>query len=133
MSRVRHYVRQVIADIYQHETPEKLIDEGIDVIIGAARFVDPHTIQIGPRTLSAKKFILATGAYPFVPPVPGLEDVPYLTYLQIFDNDRLPERLLVMGAGPIGSEIAQAYQTCPASFGTTTVPKLSRFVTIRVN
>ncbi len=110
MNQVRNYVRQVIADIYQHETPEKLVGKGIDVVIGAAHFVDPHTIQVGQRRLSAKKLILATGAHPFIPPVPGLDEVPYLTYLQMFDNDQLPERLLVMGAGPIGSEIAQAYQ-----------------------
>jgi pyruvate/2-oxoglutarate dehydrogenase complex dihydrolipoamide dehydrogenase (E3) component len=110
MSKVRDYVRQVIADIYQHETPEKLGGKGIDVVMGAAQFVDAHTIQVGQRRLAAKKFILATGAHPFIPPVPGLDDVPYLTYLHIFDNNQLPERLLVMGAGPIGSEIAQAYQ-----------------------
>jgi pyruvate/2-oxoglutarate dehydrogenase complex dihydrolipoamide dehydrogenase (E3) component len=110
MGQVRQYVRQVIGDVYRHETPEQLIAKGIDVVMGQAQFLDSHTIQVGQRTLSAKKFILATGAHPFIPPIPGLAEVPYLTYLQIFDNDRLPERFLVVGAGPIGAEIAQAYQ-----------------------
>jgi pyruvate/2-oxoglutarate dehydrogenase complex dihydrolipoamide dehydrogenase (E3) component len=110
MSRVRDYVKQAIVDIYQHETPEQLRREEMDVIIGAARFLDARTIQVCERTLTAKKFIITTGAHPFVPNVPGLQDVPYLTYLQLFDNDCLPERFIVMGAGPIGAEIAQAYQ-----------------------
>jgi len=110
MGKVRDYVRSVIADIYQHETPEQLKQQGIDVAIGEARFVDSHTIQVDKRQLSARKFILATGAHPLIPPVSGLAGVPYRTYLNIFDNDRLPERLLVIGAGPIGAELAQAYQ-----------------------
>ena len=110
MSKVRDYVRQAIADVYQHETPEHLIDQGIEVINGAAHFLDAHTIQVDEQTLKAKKFIIATGAKPFIPNIPGLEDVSYSTYLDLFDNDRLPKRLIVMGAGPIGVEIAQAYQ-----------------------
>jgi len=109
MDRVRAYVKQAINDVYQHETPEVLANKGIDVISGAARFSDPHTIQVNGRALTARKFIITSGAHPLVPPVPGLDEVPYLTHMQIFDNDRLPERLLVMGAGPIGSELAQAY------------------------
>jgi pyruvate/2-oxoglutarate dehydrogenase complex dihydrolipoamide dehydrogenase (E3) component len=110
MSLVRDYIRRAVEGVVQHETPEHLVGEGIDVIIGAARFKDDHTIQVGERTLRAKKFILTTGAAPFIPNVPGLPDVPYLTYYQLFENECLPGRLLVMGAGPIGSEIAQAYQ-----------------------
>lgn len=110
MANVRSYIHQAISDVYQHETPQQLEQQGIEVIMGAAQFIDAHTIRVGEQTLRAKKFILTTGAHPFIPNIPGLADVPYLTYLQIFDNDHLPERLIVMGAGPIGSEIAQAYQ-----------------------
>ncbi len=110
MFKVRDYVHQAIANVYQHETPEKLAAEGIEVIQGAARFIDAHTLKVGERTLQAKKFIIATGAHPFIPPISGIKDVSYLTYLQIFDNVHLPKRLLVIGAGPIGSELAQAYQ-----------------------
>jgi len=110
MSRVREYVWGTIDETYQQETPEKLARQGIEVIIGAARFIDAHTLQAGERTLSADKFIIATGAHPLIPDISGLRDVPFLTYLEIFDNHRLPERLIVLGAGPIGVEMAQAYQ-----------------------
>jgi pyruvate/2-oxoglutarate dehydrogenase complex dihydrolipoamide dehydrogenase (E3) component len=110
MGRVRDYVRRAIDAVHHHETPEVLANKGIDVIFGAAHFIDAHTVQLGEQHLSAKKFIITTGAQPSIPPVPGLDEVPYQTYLDIFDNDYLPERLLVMGAGPIGSELAQAYQ-----------------------
>lgn len=79
-------------------------------MFGAAQFVDPYTIRAGDRILTAKKFIISTGAHPFIPPIPGLEHVPYVTYEQVFENDQLPERFLVIGVGPIGAEIAQAYQ-----------------------
>ncbi len=110
MRQVREYVRRAIAAIYQHEAPEQLAQQGIDVVFGAARFLDAHTIQAGERTLSARKSIIATGAHPHIPGIPGLGDTPFLTYMQIFDNDELPERLIVIGAGPIGAEMAQAYQ-----------------------
>jgi len=110
MKGVRRYVRQAIARVYRHETPEVLTRDGIEVIFGAAQFVDAHTLRAGERTLSARKFLIATGAHPYIPPIPGLRDVPFLTYLQIFDNTTLPDRLLVIGAGPVGVELAHAYQ-----------------------
>jgi pyruvate/2-oxoglutarate dehydrogenase complex dihydrolipoamide dehydrogenase (E3) component len=110
MRKVRDYIQQAIRGVYQYETPEFIEQKGIEVIFGTARFLNPHTIQVGAQTLEAKKFIIATGAYPFIPPIPGLNDLPYLTHMEIFDNERLPERFMVIGAGPIGSEIAQAYQ-----------------------
>ena len=109
MAQVRDYVRGVIADIYQHETPERLRESGVDLFVGAARFLDESTIQSGIQELTAKKFIIATGARPFIPPIPGLDMVPYQTYEQFFNNDRLPGRLLVLGAGATGLEMAQAY------------------------
>jgi len=110
MGKLRDYIRQVIGEVYQHETPESLMHNGIEVVLESARFVATQTIQAGSRTMSAKKFIIATGALPFIPPIPGLQEVPYRTYLDIFDNDYLPDRFVVIGAGPIGAEIAQAYQ-----------------------
>ena len=110
MEKVRDYIRQVIDTVYQYETPEYLLNEGIDVIPGKAQFNDAHTVQVGSDLLTARKFIVATGARPFIPPIPGLDQVPYLTYEKIFENDRLPSQLLIIGAGPIGTEIAQAYQ-----------------------
>jgi len=126
MAKVRAYVRQAIEDIYRHETPDRLAEQGIEVVKGTARFLNAHTLQVGERTLSAKKFIIATGSRPFIPPVPGLSAVPYLTYEQIFENDHLPECLIVMGAGPIGVEIAQAYRRLGAQVALIDVGLLPR-------
>jgi pyruvate/2-oxoglutarate dehydrogenase complex dihydrolipoamide dehydrogenase (E3) component len=126
MSKVCAYVQQAVEVVYQSETPQQLAEKGIDVVIGAAHFLGPHVIQVGERTLSAKKFILVTGAQPFIPPVPGLSEVPYVTYRQIFDNEQLPRRLLVLGAGPVGVEIAQAYQRLGAQvtlIGSSLLPR----------
>ena len=126
MAKVHAYVQQAIAAVYQSETPQQLTDKGLDVVMGAAHFLDSHVIQVGERTLSAKKFIIATGAQPFIPPVPGISEVPYVTYRQIFDNEQLPRRLLVLGAGPVGVEIAQAYRRLGAQvtlIGSSLLPR----------
>jgi pyruvate/2-oxoglutarate dehydrogenase complex dihydrolipoamide dehydrogenase (E3) component len=109
MRFVRAHIQTIIQEIYQHETPEAFSKRGVDVIQGTARFIDPHHVVVGDRTLRAKKFVIATGARPTVPNIPGIESIPYKTNLNLFDNDVLPEHLLVLGAGPIGMEMAQAY------------------------
>jgi pyruvate/2-oxoglutarate dehydrogenase complex dihydrolipoamide dehydrogenase (E3) component len=80
------------------------------VIEGQARFSDASTIMVNQRPIRAKAFLITTGARPRVPAIAGLKDVPFLTYEQIFENDRLPGALVVIGGGPIGMELAQAYQ-----------------------
>jgi pyruvate/2-oxoglutarate dehydrogenase complex dihydrolipoamide dehydrogenase (E3) component len=110
MTKVRDYVRSAIHSVYQHEAPDELQQQGIDTILATASFLDANTIQAGERTLKAKYFLLCTGAHPFTPPIAGLSDVPFITYEQIFDNDKLPATMIVIGAGPIGMEMAQAYQ-----------------------
>jgi pyruvate/2-oxoglutarate dehydrogenase complex dihydrolipoamide dehydrogenase (E3) component len=110
MAKVREYVGGAIQQVYQFESPEELQRKGIDVIMGGARFLDPRTILVGDRKVSSKTFLLTTGAKPSIPPISGLNDVPFLTYEQIFDNDRLPESMIVVGGGPIGIELTQAYQ-----------------------
>ncbi|MCP4421196.1 MAG: FAD-dependent oxidoreductase [Chloroflexi bacterium] len=109
MAQVRAYVQQSIADIYQHETPEVLTAQGIDIFLGEAHFLDAHRIQVEDKVLTGKKYVICTGAHPFTPPVSGLDAVPFVTYEQIFENDRLPDHLLILGAGAVGVEIAQAY------------------------
>lgn len=109
MAEVKRYVHSVIGDIYAHETPEVLASRGMDVILDGARFIDEKTVVAGGRPLQAKHFILATGAHPFIPPIAGIDQVGFHTYETIFDNERLPEHLIVVGAGPIGSEMAQAH------------------------
>jgi pyruvate/2-oxoglutarate dehydrogenase complex dihydrolipoamide dehydrogenase (E3) component len=110
MAKVREYVRSRIHEVYQHEAPEELQHQGIEVVLAEAQFVDANTIQAGDRRLRAKYFLICTGAHPLIPEIRGLEEVPYITYEQIFDNDRLPATMIVIGAGPIGMEMAQAYQ-----------------------
>ncbi len=113
LKAVMDYVRQSIATIYQHEAPEVLRSKGLDVFMGQARFTDAHTLTVGladgETTITAKSIIICSGARPFTPSVEGLKDVNYLSYENIFDLDVLPERLLVMGGGPIGIEMAQAF------------------------
>ncbi len=110
MTKVREYVRSAIHEVYQFETPEELHGQGIDVVMAPTGFLDAHTIQAGEQTLASTSFLLTTGAHPAIPPIAGLKEVPFITYEQIFDNDRLRARMIVVGAGPIGMEMAQAYQ-----------------------
>lgn len=131
MAEVRAYVQQVIADIYAHETPEVLQGKGIDMLMGAARFVDPNTVEVNGEQVRAKHIVIATGAHPFIPPIPGLADVPYLTHEQIFDLETLPNRLLIIGAGPVGTEMAQAWQRLGSQvtlFDERILPRESRDV-----
>jgi pyruvate/2-oxoglutarate dehydrogenase complex dihydrolipoamide dehydrogenase (E3) component len=110
MSAVRQYVRSAMESVYQFETPEVLAREKVEVILGSGRFVDANTIIAGERTLRSNAFLVTTGARPFVPPIPGLGEVPFITYEQVFDNDNLPKTMIIVGGGPIGLEMAQAYQ-----------------------
>jgi pyruvate/2-oxoglutarate dehydrogenase complex dihydrolipoamide dehydrogenase (E3) component len=123
MSDVRAYIRGKVQRIYEPTTPDALSQEGIDVIVGPAAFVDAHTIRVRDRVVRADHYLIATGASPVVPAIAGLGDVPYFTYLNIFDNDRLPESLVVIGGGPLGMEIAQAYQRLGAR-ATIVAPRL---------
>ncbi|MBI4318603.1 MAG: FAD-dependent oxidoreductase [Chloroflexi bacterium] len=115
LKRVMARVRGVIESVYQFETPEALGAKGIDVILGAPRFVDPTKISVDGRVIHAKHFIICTGANPFFPTIPGLADTPCLTYESIFGLEELPRRLIVLGAGPVGVELAQAFQRLGSS------------------
>jgi len=110
LSRVMTHVRSVVADVYQHESPESLSADGIDVFLDTGHFIDSRSIAVGDTTLAARRFLLATGAQPLVPPIPGLETVGYLTYESIWNLESLPRHLIVVGAGPIGCEMAQAFR-----------------------
>ena len=102
-------VKAVIGRIYHAESPEALLSEGIDVVIGPARFQDSRTIAVDSRELTARRFLICTGASPAVPPIPGIETAGYLTYETVWDLAVLPERLAIVGAGPVGCELAQAF------------------------
>ena len=110
MAQVRAYVRGAIQAVYQEETPEQLKSEGIEVAFGEASFMDASTISVGGRLIHAKRFLITTGARPLIPAIAGLNDVPFLTYENLFDVEVLPKRLIIVGGGPVGIEMAQAYQ-----------------------
>ncbi len=112
---VMRRVREVITAIEPHDSVERFTGLGVDCVKGYARFVDPWTVEVDhERRLTAKAFIIATGAAPFIPPLPGVEASGYLTSETLWDamatRDAAPERLLILGGGPIGCELAQAFQ-----------------------
>ena len=112
---VMRRVRDVITAIEPHDSVERFTGLGVDCVKGYARFVDPWTIEVdGARQLTAKSFIIATGAAPFIPPLPGVEDSGYLTSETLWDamadRPNAPDRLVILGGGPIGCELAQAFQ-----------------------
>ena len=110
MTRVRAHVMNAVHRVYEAETPEVLAAEGIEVVLAPARFIDSNTLRAGDRTLNASKYVICTGAMPSIPPIPGLSDAQFFTHETIFENARLPAHLLVIGAGPIGLELAFAYR-----------------------
>ena len=107
---VMEHVQKVVAEIYHDESPESLREDGIDVYRGAARFLSPHEIAVGEITLNARHILLSTGAHPLVPAIEGIENVAYLTYETVWDLRVLPGHLVIVGAGPIGCEMAQAFR-----------------------
>lgn len=103
-------VRRVVADIEPHDSVERYTALGVDVVPGHARLIDPWTVEIDGRTrLTAPNIVIATGARPLVPPIPGLADVKVLTSDTVWQLTEAPRRLLVLGGGPIGCELAQAF------------------------
>jgi pyruvate/2-oxoglutarate dehydrogenase complex dihydrolipoamide dehydrogenase (E3) component len=107
--RIMERVRAAIEGVYAFETAEALTKQGIEVAFGAASFLDKDTIAIGDRRVSSRRFVVCTGAEPLVPPIPGLAQTPFLTYKDVFSLSALPRRLLVLGSGPTGAELAQAF------------------------
>lgn len=109
-ARVRDHVRDVIAGIAPHDSVERFEGLGVTVIQAEARFTGPAAVVAGDAEIRARRFVVATGSRPMVPPVPGLDRVSYLTNETIFDLGECPDHLIVIGAGPIGLELAQAHR-----------------------
>jgi len=107
---VKRHVDAVIAEIAPVDSVARYRALGAEVIEGEARFVDPSTVMVGERTIKARRFVIASGAAATVPPIPGLDDVPYLTHETIFALTETPKRLAIIGGGPIGIELAQAHR-----------------------
>ncbi|WP_243611931.1 dihydrolipoyl dehydrogenase family protein [Shimia aestuarii] len=103
------HVADVIAQIAPHDSVERFEGLGVRVISEFGRFVAPREVEAGGYRIKARRIVVATGSSPFVPPIPGLADVPYLTNETLFDLTERPEHLLIIGGGPIGMEMAQAH------------------------
>ncbi len=107
---VRDHVSGVIAAIAPQDSVARFTALGVDVIKGSARFTGPDQVAVGERRINARRFIIATGSSPMVPPIPGLDQVAYFTNETFFANEQSIEHLIVIGGGPIGLEMAQAYR-----------------------
>ena len=115
MERIHH----VIAEIAPHDSVERFTGLGVDVQLGYAKIVNPWTVEIAlndgtKKTLTTRAIVIAAGAMPFVPPLPGINDVGYVTSDTLWDEflklDAIPKRIVVLGGGPIGCELAQSFQ-----------------------
>lgn len=105
----KDHVANVIATIEPHDSVERFEGLGVQVIEEFGRFISKTEVQAGDTVIEARRFVVSTGSAPFVPPIPGLEDVTYYTNENIFDLREQPKHLLVIGGGPIGLEMAQAH------------------------
>jgi pyruvate/2-oxoglutarate dehydrogenase complex dihydrolipoamide dehydrogenase (E3) component len=102
-------IQSVISTIQEHDSEERFCKLGAKVEFGRATFVDEHSIRLNGATLSAKNWVLATGSSPGIPPIDGLDRTPYITNKEIWSLDHLPKSLIILGAGPIAMEMAQAF------------------------
>jgi pyruvate/2-oxoglutarate dehydrogenase complex dihydrolipoamide dehydrogenase (E3) component/uncharacterized membrane protein YdjX (TVP38/TMEM64 family) len=113
-AQVMDRVARVVRDIEPHDSVERYTQLGVDVVQGRARITSPWHVEVtgedgSKQTLSTRSIVVATGAAPFVPPLPGLDDVGYLTSDTLWGLRELPQRLVVLGGGPIGCELAQSF------------------------
>jgi pyruvate/2-oxoglutarate dehydrogenase complex dihydrolipoamide dehydrogenase (E3) component len=109
-AKVHRHVHGVIAAIAPNDSKARFNGLGVRVVEGAARFKDGGTVVVGATEIAARRFVIATGSSPALPPIAGLDGVPYLTNETIFDLATRPDHLIVIGAGAIGLELAQAFR-----------------------
>jgi len=102
-------IQSVIDTIQKHDSEERFCKLGVKVVFGDAVFSDEHVVKVGGKTFSADKWVIATGSSPAVPLIEGITETPYITNKEIFSLDSLPASMIVIGAGPIAIEMAQAF------------------------
>ena len=107
--QIAQRIQNVIATIQQHDSEERFCGLGAKVLFGEAVFTDEHSVDLDGNRIAAKNWVLATGSSPVAPPIPGLNDTTYLTNREIFSLEHLPESMVILGGGPIGIEMAQAF------------------------
>lgn len=108
--KVHAHIRSVIDTIAPNDSVERFTALGVKVIEAAGAFTDPNTVVAGDYEIKARRFVVATGSSPFVPPIPGIDTVNYLTNETLFDRTQKARHLIVIGGGPIGMEMAQAHR-----------------------
>jgi pyruvate/2-oxoglutarate dehydrogenase complex dihydrolipoamide dehydrogenase (E3) component len=113
--RALERVRTIVSQIRSHEEPPALQTKGVNTITGTARFVNPHTLSVRnaegqEQLVTGKAIVIAAGSTPYIPSIPGLEGTPFLTNETIFDLTTIPKSLVILGGGPIGCELGQAFQ-----------------------
>lgn len=113
-AEVMQRVQRVVAEVEPHDSVERYTGLGVECIEGAATIVSPFEVEVNGRRLTTRSIIIAAGGRPLVPDLPGIQDIPYVTSDTVWTLRSLPKRLLVLGAGPIGAELAQ----CFARFGS---------------
>lgn len=107
--RVNRFIRTAIDTIQLHDSHQRFRELGCEVLNGTACFADAHHVMIGETRVHAKRFVIATGSRAWIPPIEGIESIDYLTNEDMYSLAMLPRRLLVLGGGPVGVEMAQAY------------------------
>ncbi|MES9880899.1 MAG: FAD-dependent oxidoreductase [Sedimenticola sp.] len=108
-SDVMERVQNVVKQVEPHDSVERYTRLGVDVVEGEAKITSPYSVEVNGETLTSRSIIVATGARPFVPPIPGLDQIDYLTSDDLWTLRELPQRLVVLGGGPIGCELAQSF------------------------
>ncbi len=109
-AKVMDRVQNVIAKIEPHDSVERYSSLGVECIQGMAKILSPYEVNVGGKTLTTRSIVIATGARPFVPPIPGLDSVDFLTSDNIWNLRKQPKTMAVLGGGPIGAELAQCFQ-----------------------
>jgi pyruvate/2-oxoglutarate dehydrogenase complex dihydrolipoamide dehydrogenase (E3) component len=107
--KVAARIRSVIDVIQRHDSEERFCKLGVDVKFGEAVFTDEHTVRLNGKPVSARNWVISTGSSPAVPPLRGLGEIPFITNREVFSLDELPGSMVILGAGPIAVEMAQAF------------------------
>ena len=108
-AKATNHVQQVISNIEPHDSPERFRGLGVEVIFGEGKFIDRKTFEINGQKLTARAFVIATGSRPGIPPIEGLKSAGFLTNEKVFSLEERPNSLAIIGAGPIGCELGQAF------------------------
>lgn len=108
-AQIMERVQQVIQKVEPHDSPARYSELGVEVIEGEARITSPYTVEVNGRRITTRSIVVAAGASPLVPSIPGLQEAGYLTTDTVWELRVRPERLVVLGGGPVGSELAQAF------------------------